>query len=189
MATLRFCPTFILKNRKPSESNPPVHIPGLLSDHILCPVRALRYYRKATASEAVRKSRKRLFITYKDVNQGAEISMPTISRWIVKVIKDSHSDVQEDSTSLRIHAIKAHEVRAVAASVNFPRASVAEIMQAMSWKSAGTFTKHYLRDLVPFQTELQAVGPFVAAKTVVSAEDASTKTSTKTRKSPWDPSS
>ncbi len=86
MATLRFCPTFILKNRKPSESNPPVHIPGLPSDHLLCPVRALRYYRKATASDAVRKSRKRLFITYKDVNQGAEISRYTDFRALVNIL-------------------------------------------------------------------------------------------------------
>ncbi len=119
MATLRFCPSFILKNRKPTESNPPVHIPGLLSDHILCPVRALRYYRKATAADAVRKSRKRLFITYKDVNPGAEISPSTISRWIVKVIMDSHADIKDNSTSLRTNSIKANDGRAVATPVNF----------------------------------------------------------------------
>ena len=74
MATLRFCPNFLPKNRKPTESNPPLYISGLLTDHILCPVRALRYYRKATAASAVRKSRQRQFVPYKDVNAGKEIS-------------------------------------------------------------------------------------------------------------------
>ena len=60
----------------------------------------------------------------------------------------------------RLHKVKAHEVRAMAASwAFFNNVSVEDIMAACSWKSHNTFTSYYLRDLALIQGELLRLGP------------------------------
>ena len=140
-------------------------IPGKTTfGNTLCPVRALRYYRKATRDKDIRKARQRLFIPIRDTNQGKEISMESISRWIRTVIEDAYQASGNNENLLKKLRIKAHEVRAVATSLlKFQGASLQEIMQAGRWSSGGSFAKFYDRDMVPQATQITQKGPFIAA--------------------------
>ena len=172
-ATLHFAPDFLRKNRSPFSAETPVVIQALPTGHRefgapLCPVRALRYYRRATSSPDVRKDRKRLFVPFKDNNQGKEISPMSISRWIVSVIAEAYQEQGENQAIIRDLGIRAHEVRAVATSlVSLQGASLDEVMTAGRWASGGTFTRHYLRDMVPQATQIAKAGPIVAAGKVI----------------------
>ena len=60
--------------------------------------------------------------------------------------------------------IKAHEVRAVAASwAFFKNVSVEDIMRTWSWRNHNTFTSNYLRDMTYIQDEMRRIGPVVCA--------------------------
>ena len=65
-------------------------------------------------------------------------------------------------------SVKAHEVRAVATSLQlFNKADLLSVMKAGRWSSGGTFTSFYLRDLCPQAESLQRAGPMVAAGDIV----------------------
>ena len=170
--TLYFSPEFMRKNQKPNLVNDPWYIPAIPTGKPEfgapnCPVRALRYYhRYLTEHPELRKDRRRLFVPIKDNNAGKELSAPSISRWICTTIVDSHAAVQ-DSKNLS-GSVKAHEVRAVATSLQlFNKADLHSIMKAGRWSSGGTFTSFYLRDLCPQAESLQRAGPIVAAGDIV----------------------
>ena len=173
-ATIHFAPGFLRKNRSPLVADKPVvikalPIPGRTDfGAILCPVRALRYYRTATRDNDIRRDRQRLFVPIKDNNQGQEISPDSISRWITSVISDAYQSVGNDQDIIQDLNIKAHEVRAVSTSLlKFQGANLQEIMQAGRWASGGTFIRFYDRDMVPQATQIAKTGPFVAAGTVI----------------------
>ena len=102
---------------------------------LLSPVRALRYYhRHLTKHPELRKDRRRLFIPIKDNNAGKELSASTISRWICTTIVDSHAAIQ-NSRNLS-GSVKAHEVRAVATSLQlFNKVDLHSVMKAGRWSS------------------------------------------------------
>ena len=146
-------PSFIAKNQLAKEgpqSVAPVLIPTLHSnqdtedkDILLCPVRALKTYVERTAES--RKDRKLLFVSYKQ-GFSKDIQCSTISSWIKNTIKVCYSKAQH--TDMDLTGIKAHDVRAFAASkAFFGGVSIDQIMQACHWKSHNTFTKFYLKDL------------------------------------------
>ena len=119
--TLYFSPEFMRKNQKPNQVNDPWYIPAIPTGKPEfgapnCPVRALRYYhRYLTEHPDVRKDIRRLFVPIKDNNAGKELSASSISKWICTTIVDSHAAIQ-DSKNLS-GSVKAHEVRAVATSL------------------------------------------------------------------------
>ena len=93
-------------------------------DRTLCPVRALRYYLDRT--QDLRGSRSLLFISFKK-RHTSDIRPATLS-------------------SLDLVQVKAHDIRAFAASKAFyGGVSVDQIMQAGHWKAHNTFTNFYLR--------------------------------------------
>ena len=170
--TLYFSPEFMRKNQKPIQVNDPWYIPAIPTGKPEfgapnCPVRALRYYhRYLTEHPELRKDRRRLFVPIKDNNAGKELSAPSISRWICTTIVDSHAAIQ-DSKNLS-GSVKAHEVRAVATSLQLSnKADLHSVMKARRWSSGGTFTSFYLRDLCPQAESLQRAGPIVAAGDIV----------------------
>ena len=170
--TLYFSPEFRRKNQKPNQVIDSWYIPAIPTGKPEfgapnCPVRALRYYhRYLTKHPELRKDRRRLFVPIKDNNAGKELSAPSISRWICTTIVDSHAAIQ-DSKNLS-GSVKAHEVRAVATSLQlFNKADLHSVMKAGRWSSGGTFTSFYLRDLCPQAESLQRAGPIVAAGDIV----------------------
>ena len=166
--TLYFSPEFMRKNRSRIKSM----IPGISQQFLLvnqnsvpnCPVRALRYYQRyLTEHPDVRKDRRRLFVPIKDNNAGKELSASSISRWICTTIVDSHAAIQ-DSKNLS-GSVKAHEVRAVATSLQlFNKVDLHSVMKAGRWSSGTSF---YLRDLCPQAESLRRAGPIVAAGDIV----------------------
>ena len=63
----------------------------------------------------LRKGRCCLFIPFKDNNGGKELNAASISLWICTTIVDSHASFQNGKGILG--KVKAHEVRAVATSL------------------------------------------------------------------------
>ena len=89
-----------------------------------------------------------------------------VTLYFSPTIVDSHAAIQ-NSRNLS-GSVKAHEVRAVATSLQlFNKVDLHSVMKAGRWSSGGTFTSFYLRDLCPQADSLQRAGPIVAAGDVV----------------------
>ena len=165
---------FIAKNqlaREGSQSVSPVTIPALTTivdrqfkkDRILCPVRALRYYLDRTKD--LRGSRSLLFISFKK-GHTSDIRPATLS-WLKQTILFCYK--QADQQALDLVKVKAHDIRAFAASKAFyGGVSVDQIMQACHWKAHNTFTNFYLKDLTWSDNDKNMhLGPVVAAQQVL----------------------
>ena len=166
---------FIAKNqlaRKGSQSVSPVTIPALTTivdrqfkeDRTLCPVRALRFYLDRTKD--LRGSRSLLFISFKK-GHTSDIRPATLSSWLKQTILLCYK--QADQQALDLVQVKAHDIRAFAASKAFyGGVSVDQIMQACHWKAHNTFTNFYLKDLTWSDTDNNMyLGPVVAAQQVL----------------------
>ena len=166
---------FIAKNqlaREGSQSVSPVTIPALTTivdrqfkeDRTLCPVRALRFYLDRTKD--LRGSRSLLFISFKK-GHTSDIRPATLSSWLKQTILLCYK--QADQQALDLVQVKAHDIRAFAASKAFyGGVSVDEIMQACHWKAHTTFTNFYLKDLTWSDTDNNMyLGPVVAAQQVL----------------------
>ena len=166
---------FIAKNqlaREGSQSVSPVTIPALTTivdrqfkeDRTLCPVRALRYYLDRTKD--LRGSRSLLFISFKK-GHTSYIRPATLSSWLKQTILLCYK--QADQQALDLVQVKAHDIRAFAASKAFyGGVSVDQIMQACHWKAHNTFTNFYLKDLTWSDNDNNMyLGPVVAAQQVL----------------------
>ena len=166
---------FIAKNqlaREGSQSVSPVTIPALTTivdrqfkeDRTLCPVWALRYYLDRTKD--LRGSRSLLFISFKK-GHTSDIRPATLSSWLKRTIPLCYK--QADQQALDLVQVKAHDIRAFAASKAFyGGVSVDQIMQACHWKAHDTFTNFYLKDLTWSDNDNNLyLGPVVAAQQVL----------------------
>ena len=89
----------------------------------------------------------------------------TISSWIKQTVVLCYD--LSDQDSLTLHQVKAHDVRAFAASKAFQGGiSLDQILAACHWKSHNTFTQFYLKDVVWADKELFHLGPVVAAQQI-----------------------
>ena len=166
-------PSFLSKNQLAKEgpdSVAPVVIPALApsldrslkSDRSLCPVRALRYYLDRTT--ALRQNKELVFVSFKKGFE-KDISPATISSWIKQTVILCYE--LSDQEALSLHQVKAHDVRAFAASKAFQSGiSLDQILSACHWKSRNTFTQFYLKDVAWADSELSHLGPVVAAQQV-----------------------
>ena len=160
------------KNQKPNQVNDTWYIPAVPTGKSEfgapnCPVRALRYYhRHLTEHPELGKDRRCLFVPIKDNNAGKELSASNISRWICTTVGDSHTAIQ-NSRNLS-GSVKAHEVRAVATSLQLSnKVDLHSVMKAGRWSRGGTFTSFYLRDLCSQADSLHRAGPIVAAGDII----------------------
>ena len=72
-----------------------------------------------------------------------------------------------DDNAQWLHQVKAHNVRAFAASKAFQGGvPLDQIFSACHWKSHNTFTQFYLKDVAWAYSELYHLGPAVAAQQV-----------------------
>ena len=122
-------PCFLSKNqlvRQGPGSIAPVIIPALApsldsslkEDRSLCPVRALRYYLDKTKD--LRNQKELVFVSFKK-NFNKDISPSTISSWIKQTVLLCYQ--LSDQELLTLHQVKAHDVRAFAASKAFKEES------------------------------------------------------------------
>ena len=166
-------PSFLSKNqlaKEGPESVAPVVIPALAptldrslkSDRTLCPVRALRYYLDRTAD--IRQDKDLVFVSFKK-GFDKDISPATISSWIKQTVILCYE--LSDQKAHTLHQVKAHDVRAFAASKAFQSGvSLEQILSACHWKSHNTFTQFYLKDVAWADSELYHLGPVVAAQQI-----------------------
>ena len=166
-------PSFLSKNqlaKEGPESVAPVVIPALAptldrslkADRSLCPIRALRYYLDRTS--ALRQDKELVFVSFKK-GFDKDISPATISSWIKQTVILCYELSDHQAHSL--HQVKAHDVRAFAASRAFHSGmSVEQILSACHWKSHNTFTQFYLKDVAWADSELYHLGPVVAAQQI-----------------------
>ena len=166
-------PLFLSKNQLAKEgpgSVAPVVIPALAptldsslkEDRSLCPVRALRYYLDRT--DDIRQNKQLVFVSFKKGFE-KDISPATISSWIKQTIILCYD--LSDQEAQNLHQIKAHDVRAFAASKAFQSGmSLEQLLSACHWKSHNTFTQFYLKDVAWADSELYHLGPVVAAQQI-----------------------
>ena len=166
-------PSFLAKNhlaKEGPECVAPVVIPALAptldkslkEDRSLCPVRALRYYLDKT--QDLRAGKELVFVSFKQ-GFNKDISPATISSWIKQTVVLCYD--LSDQDSLTLHQVKAHDVRAFAASKAFQGGiSLDQILAACHWKSHNTFTQFYLKDVAWADKELFHLGPVVAAQQI-----------------------
>ena len=166
-------PSFLSKNqlaREGSDSVAPVVIPALAptldkslkGDRSLCPVRALRYYLDRTSD--LRQNKELVFVSFKK-GFDKDISPATVSSWIKQTVILCYE--LSEQQALTLHQVKAHDVRAFAASKAFQSGiSLDQILSACHWKSHNTFTQFYLKDVAWADSELFHLGPIVAAQQI-----------------------
>ena len=166
-------PSFLSKNQLAKEgpqSVAPVVIPALAptldkslkSDRSLCPVRALHYYLDRTSD--LRQHQQLVFVSFKK-GFDKDISPATISSWIKQTVILCYE--LSDHQAHTLHQVKAHDVRAFAASKAFQSGvSLEQILAACHWKSHNTFTEFYLKDVAWADSELYHLGPVVAAQQI-----------------------
>ena len=162
---------FIAKNqlaREGSESVSPVTIPAptiivdrqFKEDRTLCLVWAPRYYLDRTKD--LRLSGSLLFISFKK-GHTSDIRPATLSSWLKQTTLLCYK--QADQQALDLVQVKAHDIRAFAASkAFFGGVLVDQIMQACHWKAHKTFTNFYLKDLTWSDDNNMYLGPVVAAQ-------------------------
>ena len=166
-------PSFLSKNQLAKEgpdSVAPVVIPALAltldrslkSDRSLCLVKALRYYLDRTSD--IRQNKELVFVSFKK-GFDKDISPATISSWIKQTVILCYELSDQEAHTL--HQVKAHDVRAFAASKAFQSGvSLEQILSACHWKSHNTFTQFYLKDVAWADSELYHLGPVVAAQQI-----------------------
>jgi hypothetical protein len=134
-------------------------------ERILCPVRALSWYRDRTKSS--RRDNEHMFVCYATGWEHKEASPTTISRWITETIRLAYQLANKSSELNTIHHIRSHDVRALANSLAFSSGSSMEhILRAGFWKSETVFINFYLKDLTVIESGLRRLGPLVTGQTV-----------------------
>ena len=94
-----------------------------------------------------------------------DISPATISSWIKQTVILCCEPSDQETHIL--HQVKAHDVRAFAASKAFQSGvSLEQILSACHWKSHNAFTQFYLKDVAWADSELYHLGPVVAAQQI-----------------------
>ena len=108
-------------------------------------------------------SRSLLFISFKK-GHTSDIRPAALSFWLKQTILLCYK--QADQQALGLVQVKAHDIRAFAASKAFyGGVSVDRYMQACHWKAHNTFTNFYLKDLTWSDNDNNMyLGPVVAAQ-------------------------
>ena len=170
--SLRFLPDFLAKNQLPGSPSPVISIRSLSSilapddeDLFLCPVRALRAYRKRTKS--FRSKQRRLLLSWNE-NYKDDIRRSTISRWLREVITAAYA---RPGSELAVFSPRPHEIRAWASSLAFAsNVSLSSLMEAAYWRSPGTFIHFYLRDVSRLREDgSRGIASAVVAQQTISA--------------------
>ena len=170
-------PSFLSKNqlaRDGPASVAPVVIPAiapalhksLSGDRSLCPVRALCYHLDRT--KEFRQGKELVFVSFKKGFQ-KDIVPATISSWVKQMVLLCYQ--LSDQKAQDLHQVRAHDVRAFAASRAFQGGiSLDQILSACHWKAHNTFTQFYLKDLAWADSELYHFGSVVAAQQIQEAQ-------------------
>ena len=163
-------PSFLAKNhlaKEGPECVAPVVIPALAptldkSLKVTLSSSIFSYYLDKT--QDLRQDKELVFVSFKK-GFTKDISPATISSWIKQTVILCYE--LSDQEALTLHQVKAHDVRAFAASKAFQGGiSLDQILAACHWKSHNTSTQFYLKDVAWADSELFHLGPVVAAQQI-----------------------
>ena len=126
---------------------------GDLPERVQCPVRAIKFLRKAARSASYIPSR--LFVSPR--NPECAMSKNAISFYLRQLIIDSGAV----STS---RPTRAHDIRGIATSLNYySNLSLSNLKQVATWKSNHVFASRYLKEISATQDNIRQFGPLVIA--------------------------
>ena len=126
---------------------------GDLPERVQCPVRAIKFLRKAARSASYIPSR--LFVSPR--NPERAMSKNAISFYLRQLIIDSGAVSSSRSP-------RAHDIRGIATSLNyFSNLSLSNLMQVATWKSNRVFASRYLKEVSATQDNIRQFGPLVIA--------------------------
>ena len=148
---LKFLPEFLAKSQCPGDPSPMVlvrSVAAILSkddqDRPICPESCLRFYLDRSSGRRLPVHRRILLPSRNDLAR--DISAASVSRWIVSTVAVAYAEAAHSAPLLS--RPRAHETRAIAASVAFQNATpIVDILEAVYWKSVIPFIDFYLRDL------------------------------------------
>ena len=127
---------------------------GDLPERVQCPVRALRYLRRAARTPSFTPSR--LFVSPR--NRNRPMTKNAISFYLRQVITDSGA---VSSTS---RPARAHDIRGISTSLHYlTNLSISRVMELVTWKSNRVFALRYLKDMSRTQSRLGRSGALVVA--------------------------
>ena len=130
---------------------------GDLPERVLCPVRAIRYLRRAARSVEFTPSR--LFVS--PSNPKRTMSKNAMSFFLRQLITES-------GAASSLVPPRAHDIRGIATSLNYySNLSISAIKEAATWKSNCVFAMRYLRDMSATRSRLKGMGPLIAAGSAV----------------------
>ena len=135
-------PCFLAKTQLPDKRPQPVILRPLPQDGVpaLCPVRALSAYLERTKEM---NHSERLLLRWSSKKD--KIFPQTLSSWIRRVIREAYESVQKP---LPLMTRWAHETRAISASYAYSNnMALSDLLGAVGWTNASTFSNFYLRDL------------------------------------------
>ena len=161
---LHYDPFFLAKTESVSNPLPRSVIVQSLADFVgdlpewaLCPVRAVRYLRRAARSVEFTPSR--LFVSPSDPRRS--MSKNAMSFFLRQLITESGAV----SSSV---PPRAHDIRGIATSLNYySNLSLSAIKEAATWKSNRVFAMRYLKDMSATRSRLKDMGPLIAAGSAV----------------------
>ena len=158
-------PSFLAKNRLPSQALEWITIPGIAhlnlteAERMLCLVRQLKLYLQD--SERIWGGRQQMFVHWN--RNIRDIMRSHISRWIVETVKEAYTQADRE-----FDRVTAHEVRALSASWTYNcQVALPDILSAAFWRSSGVFQNSYLRDMACIADGMSTLGPVVVAQQVV----------------------
>ena len=130
---------------------------GDLPERVLCPVRAVRYLRRAARSPGFTPNR--LFVSPSDPKRS--MSKNAMSFFLHQLITESGAV----SSSV---PPRAHDIRGIPTSLNYySNLSLSAISEAATWKSKRVFAIRYLKDMSATRSRLKDKGPLIAAGSTV----------------------
>ena len=126
---------------------------GNLPERVLCPVRAIRYLRRAARSVEFTPSR--LFVSPSDPTR--PMSKNAMSFFLRQLITESGAV----SSSV---PPRDHDIRGIATSLNYySNLSISAVKEAATWKFNRVFAMRYLTDMSTTRSRLRGMGPLIAA--------------------------
>ena len=121
---------------------------GILSrddqDYLICPVCWLHFYLDRSQRRRLSVHQHLLLPLWDDLAR--DISAASVSCWITSTVAAAYAEAAQSDPLLS--RPRAHEMRAIAASVAFQNAiPIVGILEAVYWKSVNPFIDFYLRDV------------------------------------------
>ena len=125
---------------------------GDLPERVQCPVRAIKFLRKAARSASFIPSR--LFVSPRNLE--CAMSKNAMSFYLRQLIVDSGAVSSSRPP-------RAHDIRGIATSLNYySNLSLSNLMQVATWKSNRVFASRYLKEVSATQDNIQQFGPLIA---------------------------